>query len=354
MLSVPRALTSKSVFGSTSDVVTATWPARWRMASWSRTCSARASAFLTSSLTNDVRFGYRVISHLRLRSVPGRLRLSRRVTCQPSLIRCAAAFTPRNPAPPVMRMRRSGLSVSGSSLSVTYRAFGSMVPHTLSRRYAPEERNRDDPRCAGEDEGFAPGVVAARVGVRPRDEEGRERAVDHVQQARRGVAARNQGKDAEHALHRGEAGHDHVRRAEAAAQSLVAEVVVGAPQAENDREHHEDASAVGVEKCEDVEPADLSQLRLETGDLLAEVVDRQAQALLELDLRAPSEMLSGARVVERDPVHVALARRAKPRLEPVLGQERELAKQCIHPDWASGPDVVRSHSACTTARLWCG
>src|SRR5207247_2378656 len=218
--------------------------------------SARASAFLTSCLTNDVRFGYRVISHLRLRSVPGRLRLSRRVTCQPSLIRCAAAFTPRNPAPPVMRMRRPGLSVSGSSLSVTYRAFGSMVPPTLSRRYAPEERTPYDP-----------------LGDRE-----------------------------------------------------VAGVGGGPPQDENHREHHEDASAVSVEKGQDVEPADDSQLRLETGDLLAEVIDRQSQALLELDLRTPSEMLGGARVVERDPVHIALARRAEPGLEPVLGQEGELAK----------------------------
>jgi hypothetical protein len=35
---VPRALTSKSVLGSTSDVVTATCPARCRIASWFLTC----------------------------------------------------------------------------------------------------------------------------------------------------------------------------------------------------------------------------------------------------------------------------------------------------------------------------
>src|SRR5207247_9089878 len=115
-----------------------------------------------------------------------------------------------------------------------------------------------------------------------------------------------------------------VRRAEAAAQSLVAEVVVGAPQAENHREHHEDASAVSVEKGQDVEPADDSQLRLETGDLLAEVIDRQSQALLELDLRTPSEMLGGARVVERAPVHIGLARRAVPGVDAVPGQRGEL------------------------------
>ena len=32
---MPAALTSKSVIGSSSEVVTATWPARCRIASWS-------------------------------------------------------------------------------------------------------------------------------------------------------------------------------------------------------------------------------------------------------------------------------------------------------------------------------
>ena len=48
------------------------------------------------------------MSHFRFRSVPGRLRLSRMLTCQPSSIIRMAALTPRNPAPSVMRTRRAG------------------------------------------------------------------------------------------------------------------------------------------------------------------------------------------------------------------------------------------------------
>src|SRR5436305_3135298 len=153
MLSVPRALTSKSVPGSTSEVVTATCPARWRMASWPLTCSANALAFLTSSLMNEVRLGYRVISHLRLRSVPGRLRLSSKVTNQPSLIRWTAALTPRKPAPPVMRTLRSGSPARGGvDLVLVSRSEGSIAAHTLARGYAPEEGDHHDPRGAGEDQ----------------------------------------------------------------------------------------------------------------------------------------------------------------------------------------------------------
>src|SRR5712691_1178295 len=135
------------------------------------------------------------MTHLRFRSVPGRLRLSSRVTYQPDLMRWMAALTPRKPAPPVIRTRRSGEEVSGSSLSVTYRAFGSMAPHTLARGYAPEEGDRDYPGRSGEDQGLAAGVVAARVEVGAGDEEGREHAVDHVQDPFAGGAAGDQRGD---------------------------------------------------------------------------------------------------------------------------------------------------------------
>src|SRR4029077_14080215 len=105
---VPPALMSKSVTGSSRDVVTATWPARCRIASWFLTCSLRALAFLTSSLTKVVSVGYWVMSHFRLRSVPGRLRLSSTVTCHPASTIRVAALTPRKPAPPVMSIRRDG------------------------------------------------------------------------------------------------------------------------------------------------------------------------------------------------------------------------------------------------------
>src|SRR4029077_18272076 len=182
MLSVPRALTSKSVLGSTRDVVTATCAARWRMASWPLTCWASASAFLTSSLMNVVRFGYRVRIHLRLRSVPGRLRVSSSVTSQPCLIKWVAAFTPRKPAPRVMRARRSGLCRGGSERSSVSRAMGSIGGITLAGGNASEVGDRHDPRRAGQDEGLAPVGAAARVEEGSRQEEDGECAVYVVQQ----------------------------------------------------------------------------------------------------------------------------------------------------------------------------
>src|SRR2546430_6689808 len=164
MLRVPRALTSKSVLGSTSDVVTATCPARWRMASWSFTCPARAPAFLTSSLMKVIRLGYLVRSHLRLRSVPGRLRLSRRVTCQPSLIRGTAALTPGKPAPPVIRILRSGSAGEGGvDFVLVSRSLGSIAPPTLAGGYPPDGGDAHDPRRPSDDHGLDAGSASARV-----------------------------------------------------------------------------------------------------------------------------------------------------------------------------------------------
>src|SRR5438094_4813419 len=284
MLRVPRALTSKSVPGSTSDVVTATCPARWSTASWSLTCSGRALAFLTSSLMNVIRFGYLVISHLRLRSVPGRLRLSRRVTCQPSLIRWTAALTPRKPAPPVIRILRSGSAGKGGvDFVLVSRSLGSIAPPTLAGGYPPEEGDAHDPRRPGEDQGLAAGSALVRVDVRAGEEQRRERAIDHVQQPGAGVAAPDQGRQAEQSLDRREDGHDHVRRAKAAADRLVAEIVVSAPQAEQHGEGHEHARSIAVKKRQRYQ-----QLGVESGDMVAEVVDREPQPFLQLDPRLPS------------------------------------------------------------------
>src|SRR2546428_9105467 len=157
MLSVPRALTSKSVLGSTSDVVTAPCPARWRPASWSFTCSARAPAFLTSSLMKAIRFGYLVMSHLRLRSVPGRLKLSSRLTCQPSLIRWTAALTPRKPAPPVMRILRSGAAGRGGvDLGLVRSSEVTTSGHSLDRGYPSELRDYKAPEGLGQDDRLLP------------------------------------------------------------------------------------------------------------------------------------------------------------------------------------------------------
>src|SRR5437667_5708346 len=279
MLRVPRALTSKSVLGSTSDVVTATCPARWRTASWSFTCSARAPTFLTSSLMKAIRFGYLLMSHLRLRSVPGRLKLSSRLTCQPSLIRWTAALTPRKPAPPVMRTLRSGAAGSGGvDLVLVSRSEGSTAAHTLARGYPSEEGDHNDPRGAGEDERFAPGVALMGVDVRAVEKQSRERAVHHVQQPRARIAAREQGPQAEQALHWRDGGHDQVGRPKAPADALVPKVVIGAPQPEQHRKGHEHTRAVAVQKGD----RHHHRLGVESGDLPAEVVDGQAQALLEL------------------------------------------------------------------------
>src|SRR2546429_8051647 len=93
-----------------------------------------------------VRFGYLVMSHFRLRSVPGRLRLSSKVTNQPSLIRWTAALTPRKPAPPVIRIRRSGSAGIGGRDFVFGRGSGGSIPGDTLRQgqaggKAPEEAN---------------------------------------------------------------------------------------------------------------------------------------------------------------------------------------------------------------------
>src|SRR5438128_2455952 len=283
MLSVPRALTSKSVLGSSREVVTATCPARWRTASWLRTCSGSAAAFLRSSLMKAVRWGYRVSSHFRLRSVPGRLRLSSSVANQPSLIRWMAALTPRKPAPPVIKIRRSGSAgIGGRDLVLVRRSDGSIAALTLAGGNASEEGDADYPRCAGEDKRLAADVARTRVEVSARQKEGREDPIDHVQQSRLGLAAQQERRHAEQSLHWRDRGHDQVRRAKPAADSHVAEVVVGAPQAEQQGEHQQHARAVAVQKAQR-----RHGLRAQAGDLLAEVIDREAESLFELDARLP-------------------------------------------------------------------
>src|SRR5262245_57708295 len=315
------------------------------MASWSRTCAGRAAALRMSSLTKLARFGYRVRIHLRLRSVPGRLRLSRRVTYQPPLIRWAAVFTPRKPAPPVINARRSALEVRSGSLRSPYRALGSIAAETLSRRGASEEGDGDYPRRSGKHERLAALVATARVEVRAGYEKRREDAVDHVQDAFRRIPAADRGGQAEQALDRRERGHDQVARAEPATQPLVAEVEVRAPDAEDDREDDEDAGAERVQQNEC-----LFQSGDEAADLLAEVVDGQAQPFLELHAWLPAELLGRPPVVESDPVHVALSRRAESRLLPVFGEERELAEHVVDHDRDAGAHVERASVSAVEGR----
>src|SRR5467141_373457 len=251
MLSVPRALTSKSVLGSSREVVTATCPARWRTASCLRTCSGSAAAFLTSSLMKAVRWGYRVSSHFRLRSVPGRLRLSSSVANQPSLIRWIAALTPRKPAPPVIRIRRSGSAgIGGRDLVLVRRSDGSIAALTLAGGYASEEGDAHDPGRAREHQRFAPGVSGARIQVGAGQKQRGENPVDHVPQPWRGVAAQPQRGRPEQPLDRRDAPHDQVGRPKSAADALVAEVVVRSPESKQEPEHEQDAGAVAVQEGE--------------------------------------------------------------------------------------------------------
>src|SRR5260370_9629406 len=74
-------------------------------------------------------------------------------------------------------------------------------------------------------------------------------------------------------------------------------------------------------------------------DRVTEVVDSQAQPLLELDARLPAELLLGPGVVEGDPVHIAFAWWAEGRLEPVLGEDRELAEKGVGRHRDAGADV---------------
>src|SRR5438094_4892888 len=346
MLSVPRALTSKSVLGSSREVVTATCPARWRTASWLRTCSGSAAAFLTSSLMEGVRWGYRVSSHFRLRSVPGRLRLSSSVANQPSLIRWIAALTPRKPAPPVIRIRRSGSAgIGGRDLVLVRRSDGSIAALTLAGGYASEEGDAHDPGRAREHQRFASGVSGARVQVGAGQKQRGENPVDHVQQPLRGVAAQQQRGKPEQPLHRRDARHDQVGRPKSAADPLVAEVVVRAPESEQQPEHEQDAGAVAVQEAECFD-----QSRTQAGDLLAEIIDGEAKSLFELDPRLPPQVVMRPPVVQRDPVHVALARRPEERLELVLGQDRQLAKQVVDRDRDAGADVIRASVAFVQGR----
>src|SRR5256885_12843773 len=120
-----------------------------------------------SSLTKVVRVGCWVISHLRFRSVPGRLKLSSTVTCHPVEIKSAAALTPRKPAPPVMRTRRPALGSGARAVRESARGedFGSAfkvgsirgtylktitrprphASHPYHRRVTPAERSISAP-----------------------------------------------------------------------------------------------------------------------------------------------------------------------------------------------------------------
>src|SRR5207302_971098 len=78
---------------------------------------------------------------------------------------------------------------------------------------------------------------------------------------------------------------------------------VRAPESKQQPEHEQDAGAVAVQEAECFD-----QSRTQAGDLLAEVVDGEAKSLFELDARLPPQVVMRPPVVQRDPIHVALAR----------------------------------------------
>src|SRR5256885_8453102 len=89
---------------------------------------------------------------------------------------------------------------------------------------------------------------------------------------------------------------------------------------------------------------------MQSRDLGPEILDREAETFFELYARLPAELLSGARVVEGDAVHVALAARPMLRLELVLREERELAEEVVHGDRDAGTDVVGAAVAALQCR----
>jgi hypothetical protein len=87
VLKVPRALSSKSRRGSLTEVVTATCPARWKMASCSRAAAVMACASRTSPRTTAGPGAHSRCSQARLASEPRREKLSKRVTAWPARVK---------------------------------------------------------------------------------------------------------------------------------------------------------------------------------------------------------------------------------------------------------------------------
>src|SRR5260370_42293886 len=74
--------------------------------------------------------------------------------------------------------------------------------------------------------------------------------------------------------------------------------------------------------------------------LFAEIVHRQAESLLEVDLRLPAKVVARPGVVEGDAEDVAFSPRAKVGLEPVLGQKSELPEQLVDRPGDAAPNGI--------------
>src|SRR5579859_4378875 len=90
------------------------------------------------------------------------------------------------------------------------------------------------------------------------------------------------------------------------------------------------------------------------GNLLAKIVDGQAEPLLERHARLPRQVPSRARIVERNPVDVALSARPVLGFELVVGQDRELPIELVDADVNTSAHVVGSASTVFERRQVCG
>src|SRR6266852_36634 len=214
-----------------------------------------------------------------------------------------------------------------------YRAHVSVAVATSACRDSTQICDRDDPRCPGKDHGLAPLRTAMGVQVSARQENHGEDPVDDVQDAARRVTKSEDGEPRQ-SLDSSEAGHDQVAGAKPAADVRVPEIPVRAPDAEDYRERDQRSCEQRVEEDERVRQLVGAQ------HLLAEIVDGQAQALFEIDLRLPAEIIERARIVERDSENVALAPRAIRGLELVVGEEGELAEELVDGHRDTGADVI--------------
>src|ERR1700681_4279635 len=74
-------------------------------------------------------------------------------------------------------------------------------------------------------------------------------------------------------------------------------------------------------------------------NLLPEVIDSQAQPLFEADARLPAQAAACTRVVQCDPIYVALSARPVLWLELVIREHRQLAKEVVDRHRHAGADM---------------
>src|SRR5579859_957433 len=76
------------------------------------------------------------------------------------------------------------------------------------------------------------------------------------------------------------------------------------------------------------------------GNALAEIVDGQAQPFFQRDARLPRQVPPSTRIVERNPVDVALATRSMVGFELVVGEDREFPAQLVDAHVFAAADVI--------------